>query len=122
MATSLTLSPASFLTRATDGCCSLIIRRNFLDFRGRVGDAAHLMSPFAGEGEGANLAIFDGAEPGHALRDHPGDIESALATYERALFPRSASFPYRTAENHLRFFGDNAPWSSEQSVSCTAHK
>ena len=85
-----------------------------------MGDAAHLMSPFSGEG--ANLAIFDGAEPGHALRDHPRDIESALATYERARFPRSASFPYRTAENHLRFFGDNAFWSSQQSVSCTAYK
>ena len=72
-----------------------------------LGDAAHLMSPFAGEG--ANLAMFDGSELGQAIAAHPRDAETALAEYERALFPRSAQFAAESDRNHKLLFGDNSP-------------
>jgi 2-polyprenyl-6-methoxyphenol hydroxylase-like FAD-dependent oxidoreductase len=72
-----------------------------------LGDAAHLMSPFAGEG--ANLAMFDGSELGKAIAAHPGDTEAALAEYEQALFPRAAELAAESDRNHKLMFGDNTP-------------
>ncbi|EYT81367.1 hypothetical protein CF54_19995 [Streptomyces sp. Tu 6176] len=51
-----------------------------------LGDAAHLRAP---NGEGANLAMQDGAELGRALAAHPGDTEAAPATHEQAMFARA---------------------------------
>jgi 2-polyprenyl-6-methoxyphenol hydroxylase-like FAD-dependent oxidoreductase len=74
-----------------------------------IGDAAHLMSPFAGEG--ANLAMYDGAELGKAIASHPGNVEAALIAYEQDLFPRSASAAAEADRNLKLFFDENSPQS-----------
>jgi 2-polyprenyl-6-methoxyphenol hydroxylase-like FAD-dependent oxidoreductase len=74
-----------------------------------LGDAAHLMSPFSGEG--ANLAMYDGAELGKVIAAHPGEVESALVAYEKDLFPRSTNAAAEAARNSKLFFNDNAPQS-----------
>lgn len=51
-----------------------------------LGDAAHLMSPFAGEG--VNIAMLDALKLAEALQTEP-DQASALARYEADLFTRA---------------------------------
>jgi 2-polyprenyl-6-methoxyphenol hydroxylase-like FAD-dependent oxidoreductase len=73
-----------------------------------LGDAAHLMIP---SGEGANLAMFDGAELAQAIAANPDDVETALLAYETDLFPRSASEAAEASRIIKLCFGDNAPQS-----------
>jgi 2-polyprenyl-6-methoxyphenol hydroxylase-like FAD-dependent oxidoreductase len=73
-----------------------------------LGDAAHLMIP---SGEGANLAMFDGAELGKAIAANPDDSEAALLTYEKNIFLRSAAEAAEAERILNACLGPNAPQS-----------
>jgi 2-polyprenyl-6-methoxyphenol hydroxylase-like FAD-dependent oxidoreductase len=73
-----------------------------------LGDAAHLMAP---SGEGANLAMYDGAELAKAIVANSGDVEAALLAYETDLFPRSASEAAEADRMQAVLLGDNSPQS-----------
>lgn len=58
-----------------------------------VGDAAHLMPPV---GEGANMALLDGAVLGRALAAH--DVPTAVREYEREMFDRTGAAARMSAD------------------------
>lgn len=71
-----------------------------------LGDAAHLTVP---GGEGANLAMLDGAELGQAIATHPDDIEAAFGAYEEVMFGRSEAEAIAAHETIELIFGAGAP-------------
>jgi 2-polyprenyl-6-methoxyphenol hydroxylase-like FAD-dependent oxidoreductase len=71
-----------------------------------LGDAAHVTLP---GGEGANIAMLDGAELGEAIAAHPGDVEAAFAAYEEVMFARSEAEAVAAHETIDLIFGDGAP-------------
>ena len=73
-----------------------------------IGDAAHLAPP---AGEGANLAMLDGAELAEAIVAHPGDIDAALAVFEAAMFPRGGAAAADAVDILGLCLGEHAPFS-----------
>lgn len=72
-----------------------------------LGDAAHVMSPYAGEG--ANLAMLDATELALAIAEHGDDIETALTRYEAAMFPRGKAAAEKSAQGLEICFAADAP-------------
>ncbi len=60
-----------------------------------LGDAAHLMPPV---GQGANMAMLDGALLGLALAAHPDDHPAAVEEYEREMFDRTGAVGRQSAD------------------------
>ena len=60
-----------------------------------IGDAAQLMPPV---GEGANMALLDGALLGLALAAHPDDFPAAVEEYEREMFERTSAAARMSAD------------------------
>ena len=60
-----------------------------------LGDAAHLMPP---TGQGANMALLDGALLGRALAAHQEDLPAAVEEYEREMFERTSAAARRSAD------------------------
>ncbi|RPD60397.1 FAD/NAD-P-binding domain-containing protein [Lentinus tigrinus ALCF2SS1-6] len=78
-----------------------------------IGDAAHLMGPFAGAG--ANLAMLDGLELGLVLADAVTkglgveEREAAIAAVEEKMCARAEVFAAVTQRNAKAAFGPGAP-------------
>lgn len=73
-----------------------------------LGDAAHLMAP---TGEGANLAMYDGAELARFVLLHATDPETALSSFEEEMFQRSSSEAAQVEPMQEMLFGREAPQS-----------
>jgi len=77
-----------------------------------IGDAAHLMSPFAGEG--VNLAMLDASELASAIIRVVNDGASqseALSQFEERMFARGAAAAEESARNLEITFAEDAPKS-----------
>nr|WP_314499735.1 NAD(P)/FAD-dependent oxidoreductase [uncultured Chryseobacterium sp.] len=63
-----------------------------------IGDAAHVMPPFAGEG--ANMAMLDALELSESLTsiDHLS-VQAAISHYERNMLPRASAAAKESLEN-----------------------
>ncbi|HEY4056185.1 MAG TPA: NAD(P)/FAD-dependent oxidoreductase [Kofleriaceae bacterium] len=68
-----------------------------------LGDAAHLAPP---DGDGANWAMFDGAELAKAVATHHDDLDAAIAAFEDAMYVRAAKAWVEAMETHALVYHD----------------
>lgn len=82
-----------------------------------LGDAAHLSTPFVGEG--VNCAMYDAVLLSNRLRElcgkdmdiasvHEASLEEALSSYEQEMFERGRDLIRRSAESEAVLFSENA--------------
>ncbi|KZO89662.1 FAD/NAD(P)-binding domain-containing protein [Calocera viscosa TUFC12733] len=79
-----------------------------------IGDSAHLMTPFAGEG--VNMAMADGMELAEALLDafkapNEDPLDSAVKAYEKKMYPRAEEVMKDTWQSLNAFMNPDAPQS-----------
>jgi len=76
-----------------------------------IGDAAALMTPFAGEG--VNKAMKDALELSAAIcksqQPDGDDLDAEVSNYEKHMFPRVAKVQALTFTNKITMFRDDAP-------------
>ena len=70
-----------------------------------IGDAAHLMTPFAGAG--ANLTMLDAAELGLSIL-HNADTDKAVKQYEEKMFAYAEETAAETGSHMKTFFSESA--------------
>lgn len=70
-----------------------------------LGDAAHVMPPYAGEG--VNMAMLDALVLSRELADG-GEVHTAVAKYEREMFARMAESSGETMRNTEAFYAPDA--------------
>jgi 2-polyprenyl-6-methoxyphenol hydroxylase-like FAD-dependent oxidoreductase len=72
-----------------------------------IGDAAHVMPPFAGEG--ANMAMLDALELSEYLTDdHYNTLQEAISAYENRMRKRAAAATQESLENGERMHSEKS--------------